>query len=35
VGGNNVISTIMGVVKMDMIFEKSSAEAGVSQISMK
>jgi hypothetical protein len=28
--GNNVIPRIMGVVKLDMVFEKSSAEAGVS-----
>jgi hypothetical protein len=27
--GNNVIPRIMGVVKLDMVFEESSAEAGV------
>jgi hypothetical protein len=28
-GGNNVISAIMGVVKLDVILEKSSANATV------
>jgi hypothetical protein len=34
-GGNNVISRIMGVVKLDVIREKSSTKAAVAEISMK
>jgi hypothetical protein len=30
-----VISTIMGVVKLDVILEKSSANAAVAQVAMK
>jgi hypothetical protein len=33
--GNYVVSRIMDVVKLDMILEKSSAKAGVAEISMK
>jgi hypothetical protein len=34
-GGNNVIIRIIGVVKLDMILEKSSAKAAVAEISVK
>ena len=34
-GGNYVIACILGVVKMHVILEKSSAEATVAEISMK
>ena len=32
---NNVITSIMGIVKLDVILEKSSAEAGMSEMSVK
>jgi hypothetical protein len=32
---NNVITSIMGMVKLDMILEKSSAEAAMSEMSVK
>ena len=33
--GDYVISRIMDVVKLDMVFKKSSAKAAVAQVSMK
>jgi hypothetical protein len=33
--GNYVVSRIMDVMKLDMIFEKSSAKAAMAEISMK